>query len=476
MKRFSFLLPLLMVTSTPCSAIQTDTLVRIPHSTLRTFHKRGIQFSPDHFHHKTAHVGYVASDQLRSLSKSIRGQIQILDEKQWAAGGYNPITFELHPKDLTTHYEGYHDHEALTLELAQLKLAHSSIMKLESAGKSGQGRDLWYVKISDNAGLDEHEPKLFFHANMHGDEVVGRELMIYLIRELVSNYGRDPRITKLVNHAQIFIMPSHNPDGFHLRRRSNANGYDLNRDFPDQFTSPADSTQGRQIETAHMIRLADKHHFLYGINWHGGAVCINLPWDNMRNTAENKFGDDGFFKPIARQYARLNPPMYQNHGGNFDHGLTYGYEWYPINGGINDWFAHFRRSVQAIVELSNTKWPAAQYLPDYWEENKEAMLSYLEHGLRGIHVRVTDTSGNPIPNATIEVDYSPKRPMRFDTAYIHRLGPLGTHSVTLRAQGYQSASMEMQATEFTGTYETVELISNKTENEIKLGVNAHHGS
>ena len=38
--------------------------------------------------------------------------------------------------------------------------------------------------ISDNVAVDEAEPKLLYVANMHGDEVVGREFMIYLSRLL----------------------------------------------------------------------------------------------------------------------------------------------------------------------------------------------------------------------------------------------------------------------------------------------------
>src|SRR5690606_12829397 len=111
-----------------------------------------------------------------------------------------------------------------------------SLVKLDSAGRSVQGRELWYVEISDNVQDDEAEPKLLYIANMHGDETVGRELMIYLIRLLTDSYAIDPRITSLVDHARIFIMPSMNPDGFEARRRYNARGIDLNRSFPD-FTT-----------------------------------------------------------------------------------------------------------------------------------------------------------------------------------------------------------------------------------------------
>lgn len=42
----------------------------------------------------------------------------------------------------------------------------------------------------------------------------GRQLMIYLALYLIKNYGKDERVTKLVNTTDIFLMPSMNPDGY----------------------------------------------------------------------------------------------------------------------------------------------------------------------------------------------------------------------------------------------------------------------
>lgn len=50
-----------------------------------------------------------------------------------------------------------------------------------------------------------------FVANMHGDETIGRQLMIYLAEYLVNNYGKVPAVTQLVDSTDIYLMPSMNP-------------------------------------------------------------------------------------------------------------------------------------------------------------------------------------------------------------------------------------------------------------------------
>lgn len=109
----------------------------------------------------------------------------------------------------------YHGEGELLDLFARLAKEYPENARVHSLGSSLDGRDLAVIEISKNVrerGL--LVPMFKYVANMHGDETVGREIIIYLAQYLLSNYNLVPEVTRLIDTTDIFLMPSMNPDGF----------------------------------------------------------------------------------------------------------------------------------------------------------------------------------------------------------------------------------------------------------------------
>lgn len=143
-------------------------------------------------------------------------------------------------------FDKYYNFVDMTRRLKSLAQKYQPIANLSSIGKSVEGRELWVMRISSQPRAEvPGKPGFKYVGNMHGDETVSRQVLIYLIELLLTRYGEDQRVTELVNTTDIYIMPSMNPDGFeksvegdcsgNAGGRNNAKNIDLNRSFPDQF-------------------------------------------------------------------------------------------------------------------------------------------------------------------------------------------------------------------------------------------------
>ncbi len=350
---------------------------------------------------------------------------------------------------------GYPTHAAYVNFMVQVANDHPSIASLDTIGWSVNGRPLLMMKISDNVSANECEPEFCYISTMHGDEPVGFVFLMWFIDSLTDRYATNSRIKRLVDSCEIFINPLMNPDGYVSMTRNNANGTDLNRNFPvPDGTIGDDGIYTTRTETNAIINWAQQHYASYTINFHGGALVVNYPWDYDSTKAP----DDSLFKFISINYSRRNPPMYAS--STFPYGITNGYDWYEANGTLQDWTYWACGDLHLTVELENTKTPTFDTLPSLWANNYDAFLAAIEvtlnHGVTGI---VTDSlTGAPlgatitftVPNKTVRADPS--------NGCYHRILLPGNYSATFSHTGYQSKTITITVPDSGLTHRDVQLV------------------
>ncbi|XP_068440183.1 carboxypeptidase D [Clinocottus analis] len=348
----------------------------------------------------------------------------------------------------------YHSYSDMDLFLRKYNSEFPSIVHLYSIGRSVEDRELYVMVISDNPTVHEHgEPEFKYIANMHGNEVVGRELLLNLIEYLCRNYGTDPEVTQLVNNTRIHIMPSMNPDGYEAasggdvkgyKGRNNSNKFDLNRNFPDQFFT---IKEPRQPETIAVMNWVKSIPFTLSANLHGGSLVVNYPYDDDKDglSQYSRSPDDKVFQQVSRAYSQENPLMHKGqacaelYGGEyFKDGITNGANWYSVSGGMQDWNYVNTNCFEVTIELSCVKYPASKELPKFWEQNRRALLQFIQQVHIGVKGTVSDfVDGIGIPNATISVEEIDHNITTARTGDYWRLLVPGTYSITASAHGYK---------------------------------------
>ncbi len=111
----------------------------------------------------------------------------------------------------------YHTYEEATALLRMWTARYPNLVELYSVGQSLEGRELWQVTITNQrTGPHTDKPAFFIEGGRHAGEISGIEATLYFINHVLTNYGKDPAITKLVDTKTLYAKPHNNPDGASL--------------------------------------------------------------------------------------------------------------------------------------------------------------------------------------------------------------------------------------------------------------------
>ncbi|XP_061551360.1 probable carboxypeptidase X1 isoform X1 [Phycodurus eques] len=320
----------------------------------------------------------------------------------------------------------HHNYQEMRKLMKSVAEECPDITRIYTVGKSHMGLKLYVMEISDNPGKHElGEPEFRYVANMHGNEVLGRELVLNLMQYLCREYKRgNRRVVRLVAETRIHLLPSMNPDGYEVayskgselagwgEGRYTFEGIDLNHNFPDLNTIMWDAQEMAEdpskvpnhyipipeyytkedalvaSETRAVISWMQDIPFALGANLHGGELVVTYPFDGTEGwapQARTPTADNAFFRWLATVYASTNLAMANAerrpcHYEDFQahNNIINGGAWHNVPGSMNDFSYLHTNCFEVTVELSCDKFPHASELPAQWENNKESLVLFIE--------------------------------------------------------------------------------------------------
>lgn len=317
----------------------------------------------------------------------------------------------IHPLDFPAQDSAYHNFAELTAEVNSIVAAHPTIARKSVIGTSYQGRDIMAVKVSDNVATDEAEPEVLFTAHQHAREHLTIEMALYLLHQLIDNYGTDTRITNLVNTREIWILPDLNPDGgeydiatgsyrsWRKNRQPNSGsssvGTDLNRNWGYQWGCCGGSSGSTSSETyrgagpesapevkvvANFVRsrvVGGRQQIKAGIDFHTYSQLVLWPYGyTFSDTATGLTQDD------RNAHAALGQNMASTNGYTPEQSS----DLYIADGTINDWLWGSQKIFTYTFEMypgpsgsGGGFYPPDEVINRETSRNREAVLRLLEY-------------------------------------------------------------------------------------------------
>ena len=221
-----------------------------------------------------------------------------------------------------------------------------------------EGRNLFWVRMSDNANTKESEPEILYDAVHHAREAISIHQMIYYMWYLLENYATNPQVQAIIDNTELYFVPFINPDGFlynestnpsgggmwRKNRRVHGNGdfgVDNNRnyDYTDSTLGTTWGTVGISTNTNSDVHcgpyafsepennamrwFVEQHDFKLALNFHSYSNLLLYPFGFQTGLY---CPDDATFYAISEEMVAEN---------NFSN--SPGWALYETSGGSDDW-------------------------------------------------------------------------------------------------------------------------------------------
>lgn len=118
-----------------------------------------------------------------------------------------------HEPKVEASWNRYNTYAGIVDLMEKINKAYPKLSRLESIGKSYQGKDIYMLTISDfNTGNPDEKPAMYIDGNIHSNEIQGAEFSLYTAWYLTEMFGDLEFINQLLKDKTFYIVPTINPD------------------------------------------------------------------------------------------------------------------------------------------------------------------------------------------------------------------------------------------------------------------------
>uniref|UniRef100_A0A8C4HYH9 Carboxypeptidase A1 n=1 Tax=Dicentrarchus labrax TaxID=13489 RepID=A0A8C4HYH9_DICLA len=229
-------------------------------------------------------------------------------------------------------------------------------------GQSYQGRPLNVLKFSTGG---TNRPAIWIDTGIHSREWVTQASGTWFAKKIVTDYGRDPALTAILNKMDIFLEIVTNPDGYYYTHNSNRMwrktrkpnpgsscvGVDPNRNWDAGFGGPGASrnpcsetyhgpSAHSESEVRSIVDFVKSHgNFKSFVSIHSYSQMLLYPYgytktpvrdqNELHNLAKKAITDLASLYGTRYRYGSIINTIYQASGGTIDwtynQGIKYSY-------------------------------------------------------------------------------------------------------------------------------------------------------
>lgn len=133
------------------------------------------------------------------------------------------VVFPEHEVTVPLRFDYFYTYEMVNDALQKLHKAYPQLTKLDLVGKSEEGRSIYCMTVNNpKTGSVLDKPAIYVDGNIHGNELQGGEVGLYLLDYLLGNYGKIKEVTQLVDKKVFYVVPVVNVDGrWHYMHEAN---------------------------------------------------------------------------------------------------------------------------------------------------------------------------------------------------------------------------------------------------------------